>query len=72
MRVSKFEKGSLFLEVPRAKAEEAVWPAIKYWINHTFEIYGVEASAQVMCVKFLGCVWQGPGMCVPMIKLLLQ
>ena len=54
MRVSKFEKGSLFLDVPRAKAEEAVWPAVKYWINHTFEIYGVEASN----------VWQVPGMCV--------
>lgn len=44
IRVDEWERGSLFLKVPREKAEKSVWPAIKYFINHMFELYGVEVG----------------------------
>ena len=45
--VANFEKGSLFLQVPRADAEKSIWSAFKYFVNHFFELYGLEVIFRV-------------------------
>ena len=52
IQIKPFERGSLFLNVPRDDAERGVWPAAKYWANHFFEIYGLEASSVVPFVFY--------------------
>lgn len=41
-KVEAYERGSLFLNVTRRQADRSIISALKYLINHFFEMYGVE------------------------------
>lgn len=45
IKVEAYERGSLFLDVTRRQADTSIISAIKYLINHFFEMYGVEVCA---------------------------
>ncbi|CAI8013642.1 Piezo-type mechanosensitive ion channel component 1 [Geodia barretti] len=51
IEIGSWEKGSLFLNISRSKAETSVLMAGKYIINHVFEMYGIEITLVAMAIS---------------------